>query len=558
MKLITWLFNIKSQSGGVYLWSTREITPYEYSCGRDAAHIAAAFSWGGNAEVIASNYTSGRSSDAIICGVYTAKILPVSFNGINLTLIDNIGKLEQITFSIIDQALDVSDFTGCKCVVSMSLDGIIKESWDFKIYNCYRENEKVTFLLKDWLYDLIQCEFPSNSGYDQILPNNEENYCTPFVFGHPYHELPFVRIDTLYSTGGTAEHIAQDFCTGGDAENIAQAFHESATYIDCYAIGDDSLDYTLHEIQSPESANVKEKYQVTSDQYSFISLEGGLLGVRFDIPGKGNPLYIVNGAMAPILCKYTVNDGVTTAMSPSFVLLRALINCGIPVDTDSIAEVGQKYNETGVELSGAAYKKRPFVDMLNDMLRSCGGKLCPVGGRYSLCVDPQYSIDETKIIRDANGKTSFAISRNEEKTGSGGYFQYNDGGPQHILSGKYAVGVDAETTIFNDETICITYITALEQAARAAIYYYQEEYLKKGEIAFDGSSLTTGYMVGGNVYFDSNKYSHAHGMITRKSISSGGKTRFELNLYEKEIGYFDINPEYLTQNQPMFIDKGGI
>ena len=164
MKLIAWLFTIKSQSGDVYLWSTREITPYDYSCGRDAAHIADAFSWGGNAEDIASKYSSGRSSDAIICGVYTAKILPVSFNGINLTLIDNIGKLEQITFSIIDQALDVSDFTDCKCVVSMSLDGIIKESWDFKIYNCYRENEKVTFLLKDWLYDLIQCEFPSNSG----------------------------------------------------------------------------------------------------------------------------------------------------------------------------------------------------------------------------------------------------------------------------------------------------------------------------------------------------------------------------------------------------------
>lgn len=556
---VAWLFRIKDILGNEYLWSTRDEDLNYYSCGIDAANIAENFICGGDAENIAQEFSTGKNAITITSGLYTGKVLPVTFSGVNQSLIDKVGKIEQIKLSIVDESLNASNFINGTCNLSLSIqakgeESKITEVFSFKIYNCYRENELVTFQLKDKLYGLLESEFPKSSTYDDKLSANLEGYCEPFVFGSVYHALPLYRLPAGYSSGGTAENAPDNFATGGAAENIAEVKQSSLYFIDCYVIGPNNIDYSIEEIQSPVSSEIKEKFTVTESIVKYIDLPGDLLGVQFDIPGKGNPLYIVNGAFAPINCKYTRSDTFNIT-NPAFIIYLALYASGVPLDYESFLLAFKHYDDIGLTFSGAIEKKGALLDFINDLLCSCSAKLYHKNQCYAISTDNKRSIDESKILRDQSGKTSFTIQRNEESLSNGGYFQFNDNGPQEIFSEKYAVSDGGE--LINNDLLTISFIESIEDAARAAIYYFNETNLKKGDISFIGSSKTIGLNLGDNLYFDSGKYADAYGKITRKAISPDLKTRYELDLYNYEILFKEINPTQTTINgRTYFIDGG--
>jgi len=223
---VAWLFNINDFLGNEYLWSTRDVELFYYSCGGDASNITENFITGGNAENIAQTFSTGKNSITITSGLYNGKILPVTFTGINQSLIDNVGKIEQLKFSIVDENLNPGDFISGTCKLSISTQkkgeaSKITEIFTFQIYNCYRENELITFQLKDKLYNLLDSEFPKTSTYDEKLSSNLEGYCEPFAFGSVYYSLPLYRLPAGYSQGGNADNLTENFISGGNAENIA-------------------------------------------------------------------------------------------------------------------------------------------------------------------------------------------------------------------------------------------------------------------------------------------------------------------------------------------------
>jgi len=270
---------------------------------------------------------------------YTAKVLPESFDGIQMRWdVSRRGLItpSDLSFEIenTDGSLSRSDLEGEYCTIILVTDGTESRRWKFYIQAATSSYGKIRVDCVDILQKVLQGEYPNTQHPREAFPSEmhevdeDDTYRVPVTFGKAYIPLMLVYSQT-----------------------------EGQAY---YMLGESDT-YVIHKVKSPPDTGKKTVW--TSADYTFSTLvENGHTLADFEIAVTDTPGTYESGTWQSNqkpLVQYNI-DGDADPWSPDDVIKALLLSWGTPTgDVDlggTFAAAATTYASQGIEWEGAFYQ----------------------------------------------------------------------------------------------------------------------------------------------------------------------------------------------------------
>jgi hypothetical protein len=400
---------------------------------------------------------------------YSAKIIPKSFNGIQMRW--DIGGTGLISPSDLDFEVENTDLAisraqleGKSCTIKLVIDNLLARQWKLKIQRATIAYQVVRVYCVDLLQAVLEGEYPNTPHpREQWVSINHEpedgehdNYRIPVIFGEAY--IPLMYIYNVFDSTGY------------------------------YVLGKD-IDYDIIEVKSPPEAGKL----VWDNSYTFTqtSDSGYRLSEFIIAPTETQGVYSpgVWASHLKPLVRYKKTSGSTT--NPSAILSSILQEFGVaPEDIDTSvtwSSASSLFTTRGIEWNGGIYESRDRESVLRELASLCDSTFY-ISDKIELHPFSKTSVET--IDTSKTKKLSLRLSRSTYSYNDGGHLTWAEAGyPQNNLMGKAKVPTIPGQPVSNPtkETLSCRYIGDSITAQKLGILYFQRKLTQQDTVSFETS-----------------------------------------------------------------------